>query len=495
MRYTNPVIKGFYPDPSVCAAHGKYYMVCSSFQYFPGVPLFESKDLVNWKQIGHVLTRKTQVMLEKVNSSGGVFAPTIRYHDGRFYMVTTNDTTHQNFYVYTDDIYGEWSDPIFVAQGGIDPSLFFENGHTYFISNGQDDAGISGVVQCEIDIATGEKLSGSKCIWQGSGGRYLESPHMYKINGCYYLMAAEGGTEYGHMITYARSESVWGPFTGYAHNPVLTNRNKAPYLIQGIGHGDLIQDSSDQWHILCLGFRQIHMWRPFHTLGREVFMVPVTFHEDGWFTAGHDGTAEAAYEICGDFVQKEKTLYTFENTSWNIDWCYLRHPHMENYELHDDHIILHGSDITLEHVDSPTFIGTRQRDFHFTLSVHLRMDRGESGVTIYSCENEHYDLALRSKENGTFEAVLKLNIGGIKHIQTCIPLSVPYATLLIRANHMQYDFFINDGNREQYLGSGQSKYLSSEVSEGFTGVVIGLYAIEKNTAAFHQFSLQYHEKQ
>lgn len=124
MRYSNPVVKGFYPDPSVCSANGKYYMVCSSFQYFPGVPLFESEDLVNWEQIGHVLTRKSQVMLEGINSSGGVFAPTIRYNDGRFYMVTTNDTTHQNFYVYTDDIYGEWSEPVYVEQDGIDRRCF-----------------------------------------------------------------------------------------------------------------------------------------------------------------------------------------------------------------------------------------------------------------------------------------------------------------------------------------------------------------------------------
>ena len=139
MIYHNPVLKGFYPDPSVCSYNGKYYMVCSSFQYFPGVPLFESSDLVNWKQIGYVLTRSSQVMLDKINSSGGVFAPTIRCSNGRFYMVTTNDTTHQNFYVYTDDIYGEWSEPIYVDQGGIDPSLFFEDGRTYFMSNGADD--------------------------------------------------------------------------------------------------------------------------------------------------------------------------------------------------------------------------------------------------------------------------------------------------------------------------------------------------------------------
>ena len=164
MIFKNPVVKGFYPDPSVCFANGKYYMVCSSFQYFPGVPLFESEDLVNWNQIGYVLTRPEQVMLDKIVSSGGVFAPTIRYNAGRFYVTTTNDTTGQNFFVWTDDIYGEWSDPVYVDQGGVDPSLYFEKGRCYFMSNGEDDNGVGGAVQCEIDVKTGKKLSESKCI-------------------------------------------------------------------------------------------------------------------------------------------------------------------------------------------------------------------------------------------------------------------------------------------------------------------------------------------
>ena len=193
MRVTNPIIRGFYPDPSVCKANGKYYMVCSSFEYFPGVPLFESEDLINWKQIGHCLTRKTQVDLHEIDSSGGVFAPTIRYNNGRFYMVTTNDTYHKNFYVYTDNIYGEWSEPVFVEQDGIDPSLFFEDGKTYFMSNGSDPADNNGCIfQCEIDVATGKKLTESKPVWKGSGGRYLESPHLYHFGEWYYIMAAEG---------------------------------------------------------------------------------------------------------------------------------------------------------------------------------------------------------------------------------------------------------------------------------------------------------------
>lgn len=501
MQYSNPVIKGFYPDPSVCFADGKYYLVCSSFQYFPGVPLFESEDLVNWKQIGHVLTRKSQVMLEKVESSGGVFAPTIRYHNGRFYMVTNNNSTQENFYVYTDDIYGEWSEPVFVAQGGIDPSLLFDGGHTYFLSNGSDDYGDCGVIQCEIDIATGEKLSHSKCIWHGSGGRFLESPHMYKIGDAYYLMAAEGGTEYGHMITYARADNVWGEFESYPHNPVLTNRNKAPGIIQGIGHGDLIQDKEGGWHILCLGFRQIHMWQPYHTLGREVFLIPTAFHADGWFSAGNDGTAEEQYEIKGDFIQEKKRVFTFTNTNPDIDWCYLRHPIKENYEFVYtdnafggkgvvDKMLLHGSSVTLDEIDSPTFIGIRQKNFNFTLKVNLSLNGGEAGISVYSCENEHYDIALCRNEGKT-SAILKLNIGEIKHIQNVVELESSEAVLLIRADNLAYRFYVLDKDKEIYLGKGAARYLSSEVSNSFTGVVLGLYAIGENLAEFSDFGLVY----
>lgn len=489
MKYTNPVVKGFYPDPSVCFANGKFYMVCSSFQYFPAVPLFESDNLVNWSQIGYVLTRKSQVMLDKINSSGGVFAPTIRYGNGRFYMVTTNDTTHQNFYVYTDDVYGEWSEPIYVDQGGIDPSLYFENGHAYFMSNGSDDEGEGGVVQCEIAVDSGEKLSPSKVIWKGSGGRFLESPHMYKIGNYYYLMAAEGGTEYGHMITYARGSSVWGEFEGYPLNPVLTNRNKAPCIIQGIGHGDLVCDKNGDWHILSLGFRQLHMWIPYHHLGREVFLTPVTFGEDGWFTAGNDGTTDESYEIKGNFTQIEKKEYTFENTDWNTDWCFLRFPTEENYELSENSAVLYGTDITLDDTDSPTFIAMRQRDFNFELSCGVSVTAGEGGITLYMCENEHYDIAVRKSENG-FEAALKLNIGGIKHIRKTVPLKNGRAKLTVCADNFAYKFYVSDGEETTCLGSGDAKYLSSEVSGGFTGVMTGIYAVN-GAAEFKDFICRY----
>lgn len=474
MKYQNPVVSGFYPDPSVCAANGKYYLVCSSFQYFPGVPLFESADLVNWTQIGHVLTRKSQVMLDKVPSSGGVFAPTIRFNDGRFYMVTNNNTTNRNFYVYTDDIYGEWSEPIEVAQDGIDPSLYFEDGHAYFMSNGSDDEGKGGVVQCEIDIETGEKLSPSRCIWQGSGGRFLESPHLYKINGRYYLMAAEGGTEYGHMVTVARSDTVWGEFVSCPDNPILTNRNKAPYIIQGAGHGDLIQDAHGDWHILCLGFRQLGEWSAYHNLGREVFLVPAEFTEDGWISAGRDGTCEFEYEIKGDFSQERKSLYTLANS--RLDFVNLRHPTAENYTITDDRAVLIGTEKTLDDIDNPTFLGIRQREFVGTFRARVTLESGEAGLTAYMCEQEHYDIVLRKTENGV-EALAKLNIGGIKHTVCTRPINGDSAELIIRADNGGYKLIVSDGSEDTVLGYGQARYLSSEVSGGFTGVVLAMYAV------------------
>lgn len=495
MNYQNPIIRGFYPDPSVCFANGRYYLVCSSMQYFPGVPLFESEDLVNWTQIGHCLTRPEQIALQKVYSSGGVFAPTIRYFEGRFYMTTTNATTQQNFFVWTDDIYSEWSDPIFIDQGGIDPSLFFENGKNYFMSNGSDSEGISGIVQCEIDINTGEKLSPSKTIWQGTGGRYLEAPHLYKIKDYYYLVAAEGGTEYGHMVTYARSTSPYGPFEAYPNNPVLTNRNLGGFHIQGVGHGDLIEAPDGSFWLIHLGFRQTGQWTTFHHLGREVFLTPVEFHNDGWFTAGANGTTPEFINIpFTEKVQKFQTEYNLYNTDFEKDWCYLRHPFRENYSLSQNQITLKGSKISLDEADSPTFIGLRQKDFCCRINCDIEIDRGEAGVTLFMDENHHYDLAILKSSDG-YRVIERICIGNIKTMEAEYYLgNINHTSIIIESNSQEYRFYIKSDNQKVFLGTGLTRYLSSEVAGGFTGVIIGLYAFNPdstNIANFYNFKCEY----
>lgn len=503
MIVNNPVLRGFYPDPSICKANGKYYMICSSFQYFPGVPLFESDDLIHWKQIGHCLTRPNQVDLREVNSSGGVFAPTIRYHDSTFYMVTTNDTYHKNFYISTKDIYGEWSDPIFIDQGGIDPSLFFEDGKTYFMSNGSDEDNNGCIFQCEIDVKTGEKLTDSVPIWKGSGGRYLESPHLYHFGDWYYIMAAEGGTEYGHMITYARGASVYGPFTPYHKNPVLTNRNLGGHqsTIQGIGHADLVQDDDGNTYMVCLGFRQAGTWVPYHHLGREVFLVPVHWDNEGWFTAGVNGIVAQKMPVSTE-SKAEATSY---NASIQImknnplRWCYLREPKDENYQFPEDKIRLRGTKITIQEAGSPTFLGLRQSEFNTALSVNVSCTEGEAGVSYYMDENHHYDLALINHGDNMKQVILRLCVGDLKTVvtQVSLPLECTAARLRVNSDPLHYYFYCFINGKDTFLGKAQAKYLSSEVAGGFTGVVMALYSVQNefNPENWAEFSDFYWEQQ
>ena len=268
----------------------------------------------------------------------------------------------------------------------------------------------------------------------------------------------------------------------------------ATVIIQGIGHGDLIQDKNGDWHILSLGFRQMGIWMPFHSLGREVFLSPAHFDENGRLFAGLDGTTDAQYEIKGDFAQDKLPVFTFGNTNPSVDWCYLRKYHPENYKLSADKYELCGTDLTLDDADSPTFIAMRQRDFDMELCVNVNLcGNGEGGVTMYMCENEHYDIALKKTADGTF-AILKLNIGGIKHEQNRVAVNADNATLIVRADHYNYNFFVKCGDTETHLGSGQVKYLTSEVSGGFTGTMTGLYAVG-GTAQFTGFSCAYTESE
>lgn len=504
MKYSNPIIPGFYPDPSICKYKDTYYMVHSTFQYFPGVTLFESKDLLNWTQIGNVLTRDSQLPLVDARRSEGIFAPTIRCNEGRFYMVTTNVTTMGNFYVWTDDIHGEWSEPIIVDQGGIDPSLYFEDGICYFMSNGTDEHGKSGIMQCEIDVITGKKLTEGKFIWNGTGGRFLESPHLFKINGQYYITAAEGGTEYGHFVVCAKGNSPYGPFVSAPHNPVLTNRNLGGYQIQGCGHGDLIEDYHGNWWMMHLGYRQIGQWSMYHITGRETYMVPVTFDEEGWPHFGHNGTTLLEIEtdrLPEDLAQVKRTNYTFENTKVGVEWVYLRNPHRENYNCSKEAFVLTPTTVNInDDLGSPTFIAIRQCEMTGSVSCEVSVEEGEAGLTLYMDNLHHYDLMIKKTEEGA-ELWKRIRVGDIDFVQKKIVLSqaeIATAELRVRFTLTNYIFeAIVDGVVYE-LGQNHTKYLSKEVAEGFTGVMIGLFAQGedscKKAAVFKNFQCDFSEK-
>ncbi|HEX6764246.1 MAG TPA: glycoside hydrolase family 43 protein, partial [Polyangiaceae bacterium] len=280
-EYRNPVIPGFHPDPSVCRVGDDYYLVTSSFEYFPGIPIFTSRDLVNWRQIGHVLTRASQDPLANVASSEGVFAPTIRYANGTFYVVSSIVSGGDLFYVTATDPAGSWSEPHWLNESvfGMDPSLFFDDdGKVYYTRHGDGEQG--GIFQSEINLTTGQLAAAPREIWGGTGGVWPEGPHLYKINGTYYLMIAEGGTSFDHMETVARSSSPWGPFESFSGNPILTHKGRTGNPIQATGHGDLVQTQNGSYWLVFLGIRPPD--GSHHHLGRETFLAPVTFNAQNW---------------------------------------------------------------------------------------------------------------------------------------------------------------------------------------------------------------------
>lgn len=509
--YKNPVIPGFHPDPSVCRVGNDYYLVNSSFQYFPGVPIFHSRDLIHWEQIGNCLTRDSQVDLYAADPSSGISAPTIRYHEGVFYMVTTSiseirkphkqgegEKVKRNFIVYTTDPAGEWSDPVWLDQGGIDPSLFFENGKCYFASNPNDQ-----IVLCEINPKTGEQLTPGKIIWEGTGGRYPEGPHIYKKDGWYYLLCAEGGTEYGHKVTIARSRYIDGPYLGDPSNPILThiNHNGALSPIQGTGHADMVEAADGSWWMVALAFRpQVRMH---HLLGRETFLMPVRWDKNAWPVVNGDGTVSLDMDVPtlpqkGTAAKPIRT--TFDKGELNPEWLYISNPQRTNYAFSHGKLELQTSDITLDDgVNSPTFLGRRQEHFNFiaTTQLHLgnAVEGDEAGLTTYMSPEGHYEIALQQKADGKRAIILRYRLEELRYIAKEVPVHKDEVTLRVEGTPAFYEFsYSEDGKHFTKLGKMNTEFLSSETLGGFTGIILGMYAYggprTKTKAAFSYFDYE-----
>jgi len=480
MKYTNPIIPGFYPDPSICRVNDDYYLVTSSFEYFPGVPLFHSRDLVHWQQIGHCLNRPAQLPLAKTPSSAGIFAPTIRYHDGIFYMITTNVSVGKHFIVTTTDPYADWSEPIWIDQTGIDPSLAFLDGKVYFSWTMH-----GAIYQAELDVTTGQCLTEPRLIWTGTGGRYPEAPHLYHINGWYYLMIAEGGTEYGHMETIARSTSPFGPFEPYPHNPILTHRNLGAQVIQATGHADFVQTPDGHWWSVFLGFRQSRQYSQFHHLGRETFLAPVTWNADGWPVINGTGTVDLEMEAEGLTEHRwpsPQSRDDFDSTSLGLAWNFLRNPYPETWSLTERHgwLRLKGSAVTLNDPDSPAFVGRRQQHFDCFAATRLAFSPtqagDEAGLTVLMNEKHHYEIAVVF-DQGNRNIIVRKRIGDLSAIIARNSIADGDITLKIQADAEHYHFAYALGDADfKPLASGLTRYLTSEVAGGFTGVYMGMYA-------------------
>jgi xylan 1,4-beta-xylosidase len=497
--YRNPVIPGFYPDPSVVRVGEDYYLVNSSFEYFPGVPIFHSKDLVNWEQIGHVLTRKSQLPLDKVRNSDGIYAPTIRYHDGTFYMITTlvGGGNFINFYVTTKDPAGEWSDPIYYDQSGIDPSLFWDDdGRVYFQSNrAMKFSDPRGIYISEMDIKTGKRLTEPKLVWKGTGGRFPEGPHIYKRNSYYYLLIAEGGTEYRHMVTLARSKNIYGPYQSAPNNPILSNRESYG-SVQGTGHADLVEAQDGSWWLVYLGFRPTI--GEIHTLGRETFLTSAKWNDENWLVVDENGITSEEMKLptlpLKPFPKKE-VRDDFDSEKLGFDWIYIRNPITENYSFTEKKGVLRlkGGSANLFDVDSPTFLGRRQQHFNFDATTNIEFEpkneNEEAGLTLLMSNRHHYDFYIK-KSGRKRVLVVKYNLELIKQTAVEIPLEKGAVKLRISGTKEFYTFSYTQGKNEfKEIAKVNTRYLGSEVTGGFTGVIIGMYATGngKNSVANADF--------
>ncbi len=492
MIYKNPVISGFNPDPSICKVGEDFYLVTSSFEYFPGVPIYHSKNLVNWEVINYCLTDEEQLKLDNCRCSGGIFAPTIRYHDGIFYMTTTNITDKGNFIVTTKDIYGKWSKPVWIDQGGIDPSLLFDEGRVYFTSAMSDSLGKPAIVSCEIDPKTGKKLANTKVISYGTGGRFCEGPHIYKIGNYFYLLTAEGGTEYGHMVSIQRGDSAYGPFEICPNNPILSHKDSTYQEIQATGHSDLVEDENGNWWLINLGIRQAGEVM-LHNLGRETFVSQVTWNKEGWPTVGNGGTIslEMDAQLPGIVEHKNnRFLDDFQTKIIDLNWNYVRNPVFMNYETGNG-LTLHGDSETLSDYH-PTFLGIRQKEFilRAQAKVSVLSNTGYAGVTAFYNKNYHYDLYLEACGVEQY-VILSKSVHDFTAVDQKIKIQKSECIeFMIETGTEEYKFYYKISDEWIYVGKAATAGICTEgtMSMTFTGTFLGVFAVATD-AKFSYFKV------
>lgn len=471
MNYTNPIIKGFHPDPSVCFNGEKYYLVCSSFEYFPCLPIFESVDLLNWQQIGSVIEDAEKIDLLGIRNSMGLFAPTIRYFAGTYFVVCTN-ISQGNFICHTKNPEEGWSDPIWIdCPKGIDPSLTLAEGHYYYQLSVMKSEG-NEIIQFEIDPFTGEVLSEIQTISTGCGGRDVEAPHIFEKDGYFYLVLAEGGTREGHMVTLQKSTSIWGPFEPCPHNPVLTNRDVRSEL-QAVGHGDFFADKVGNWWIVALATRPL---KHRTLLGRETIVLPVEW-EDGWPVVNGNGTAtiEVTTDRLNDVIPQE----TAENHFKQERAVYLGLPVPTEFANND--IILENtpSELLLPKKEPVSFLSVSQEEYEFAFSCDLEigeLNEGYFGLAIYKDDTHSIQLGIQ-KNKETLYMFVQTEVLDFHNQQRKALAMLPEVQLKITGSQQFYELVALAPDGEVLWESKiATRHFTNEAADSpFTGVQLGLF--------------------
>lgn len=518
-QYLNPILAGFYPDPSICRAGDTYYLVNSSFSFFPGVPIFESKDLVSWTQIGHVLDRESQLPLHGQAVSAGIFAPDIKYNNKNktFYMITTN-VGKGNFFVKTKDPHQGWSEPVYLPKvDGIDPSFCFDeqSGRAYIVHNapvmgGHDYDGQRAIRLLEFDVR-GDSIVGAphqivrggthvqeKPIW-------IEGPHLYRIGKYYYLMCAEGGTGDWHSEVVFRASAKSDitraeSWEECPHNPILTQRHLYDYVnggtsplpfdvVTSAGHADMVQTTKGNWYAVFLGSRPYE--GPYYNTGRDTYMLPVSWN-DGWPTILEQGkkiptvvsspatlSATRPQGLCtGNFTYTDR----FDSPSLNLRWMSLRNS--APFYATDHGLTVTPLPVNISEREAPSALFCRQQHTNFTAETSLtfepKTDQELAGMVLL--QNEAYNFVFGiTLLNGRPALTLTRSEKATVVIGTALLSSTRSVRLKIEGHGRYYDFLYAEGDSSwRMLAQGVDAInLSTARSSGFIGACIGLYATTK----------------
>ncbi|RVX41452.1 alpha-N-arabinofuranosidase [Nonomuraea polychroma] len=511
--FRNPVLPGCYPDPSVCRVGADFYLVTSSFAYYPGIPLFHSRDLVEWRQLTHVLNRPGQLPLEGLDVSDGVWAPTIRHHDGTFYVVSTLARNRQGaltFIVTAQDPAGPWSDPIPLEAEGIDPSLFFDDDGRCWLTACRDavEDGPGELWMRELDLERLKLVGPTHVLWRGAvRGAWVEAPHLYRRDGVYYLIAAEGGTGSNHSVTAARSDVVTGPYATDPRSPLLTHRHRSPdEPIQNVGHVDLVETPDDETWAVALGVRPIDGT---HTLGREVFLVPVTWGAHGPVFAPESGRvrlSERLPSIASGRPGDDSAIVrrtSFDEPALGLEWNSLRGPVGNRIR---PSAVGKGIDIDLapEPLSStgvPAFIARRQQHVRFRAQTRISFaaehPSEEAGLAVFQNQDHHATLALTVDGGGRAQAVLTVRDAGTSTRVASVPVTAGNALFAVEGDEAGYTFRLSDDDGWISLATIGRSFFSTERAGGFVGVYLGLYGTSNDRASqgrarVHWFDYQPH---
>ena len=487
-RWPNPLIPGFNPDPSVVLVDGVFYLVTSTFEYLPGIPVYRSTDLSEWTQIGNVVTRPEQVDLSDVPTRGGVWAPTIRYRDGIFYVIVTVAMSPRGCVVFTaSDPAGPWSEGATIAGvGGIDPDLAWDNDGTAYVTfsglftNDPETAlaGHQGILQARVDLAGGKALEQPRSLWSGSGLMFPEAPHLYRRGDDWYLMIAEGGTERGHAVSVARGKSPAGPFEGDPANPILSARSTSR-PIQNTGHADLVDTPDGGSVLVLLGVRPLGGTRAFSPLGRETFITPLSW-VDGWprpepvELAPREGVEEETYQFSDSAVLEDP------------GWLAVRAMPTSVATVVDGRLSITGQ-VGLDD-PRPQFVGRRQRHLTATVSTTVDASAGAGGLAFRYDEQSFVCLEAR----GTAVTAMAHVAGLSQSWQVTVPAGEVELRIEMAPPERGFSAQAVGGDRIRLIAGGtrltelDGRYWTAETCASFTGRVIGLYARE-GTVTFRDY--------